>query len=81
MHQQSVISQINQKKKDSMMCYTNALQRHPPNEWRVQKCLQKLLQALHSDRDHTISHYRHIFDTSLEQVKELVSGSGPLLSP
>ena len=79
MHQQRVISQINQKKKLSMTCYTNALnslsgddeELDGPAARRVQKCLQKLLRALHKDRHHTIQHYRHILDTSLEQVKEL----------
>ena len=78
MHQQRVISQINQKKKLSMTYYTNALnslsgdgdeELDGPAARRVQKCLQKLLRALHKDRHHTIQHYRHILDTSLEQVK------------
>ena len=69
--------QINQKKKLSMTCYTNALnslsgdgdeELDGPAARRVQKCLQKLLRALHKDRHHTIQHYRHILDTSLEQV-------------
>ena len=78
MHQQRVISQINQKKKLSMSCYTNALnglggdgdeELDGKGAKRVQKCLQKLLRALHKDRHHTIQHYRHILDTSLEQVR------------
>ena len=68
MHQQRVISQINQKKKLSMTCFTNALNASPPNTHRVQKCLQKLLRALHKDRHHTIQHYRHLLETSFEQV-------------
>lgn len=33
---------------------------------RVQKCLQKLLRALHKDRAHAITHYRHLLTSSLE---------------
>jgi amyloid beta A4 protein len=36
---------------------------------RVQKCLQKLLRALHKDRHHTISHYRHLLASSFEQAE------------
>lgn len=68
MHQQRVISQINQKKKLSMVCFTNALNQSPPNTHRVQKCLQKLLRALHKDRHHTIQHYKHLLETTFEQV-------------
>ncbi|QQP55487.1 Betaamyloidlike proteinlike, partial [Caligus rogercresseyi] len=67
MHQQRVISRINQKKKLSMNCYTNALNQNPPNTHKVQKCLQKLLRALHKDRHHTIQHFRHLLETSFEQ--------------
>jgi amyloid beta A4 protein len=70
MHQQRVISQINQKKKLSMTCFTNALNARPaPNAHRVQKCLQKLLRALHKDRHHTIQHYRHLLESSFEQAE------------
>ncbi len=68
MHQQRVISMINQKKKMAMSCYTKALNENAPNTHRVQKCLQKLLRALHKDRHHTIQHFRHLLETSLDQV-------------
>ncbi len=69
MHQQRVISRINQRKKDAMTCYTAALNRAPqPNSHRVQKCLQKLLRSMHKDRHHTIQHYRHLLETNLEQA-------------
>ena len=71
MHQQRVISMINQKKKVSMNCYTKALNDNAPNTHRVQKCLQKLLRALHKDRHHTIQHFRHLLETSLEQVRKM----------
>lgn len=38
-------------------------------EHRIQKCLQKLLRALHKDRHHTIAHYKHLLDSSLEQAQ------------
>ena len=70
MHQQRVVSQINQKKKLAMTCFTNALNAEPqPDARRVQKCLQKLLRALHKDRHHTIQHYRHLLETSFEQAE------------
>lgn len=36
---------------------------------RVQKCLQKLLRALHKDRAHAITHYRHVLSISLEAAE------------
>merc|ERR1712025_819506 len=68
MHQQRVISRINQKKKEAMQCYTNSLNKSPPNTHRVQKCLQKLLRSMHKDRHHTIQHYKHLLETNMEQA-------------
>ena len=48
MHQQRVISMINQKKKMAMACYTKALNENTPNTHRVQKCSQHFfIQLLH----------------------------------
>lgn len=70
MHQQRVISRINQKKKLAMNCYTRALNEAPQaNTHRVQKCLQKLLRSLHKDRHHTIQHFRHLLEMSFEQAE------------
>ncbi|XP_021938711.1 beta-amyloid-like protein [Zootermopsis nevadensis] len=69
MHQQRVMAHINERKKEAMGCYTQALNDSPPNTHRVQKCLQKLLRALHKDRHHTISHYRHLLTSSFEQAE------------
>ncbi|GFG35780.1 hypothetical protein Cfor_03950 [Coptotermes formosanus] len=69
MHQQRVMAHINERKKEAMGCYTQALNDNPPNTHRVQKCLQKLLRALHKDRHHTISHYRHLLASSFEQAE------------
>lgn len=66
MHQQRVLAHINQRKKEAMSCYTQALNENPPNTHRVQKCLQKLLRSLHKDRAHAISHYRHLLASSIE---------------
>lgn len=60
MHQQRVLAHINQRKKEAMQCYTQSLADQPANTHRVQKCLQKLLRALHKDRAHAIAHYRHL---------------------
>jgi len=68
MHQQRVISRINQRKKEAMQCYTNSLNKSPPNTHRVQKCLQKLLRSMHKDRHHTIQHYQHLLETNMEQA-------------
>jgi len=68
MHQQRVISRINQRKKEAMQCYTASLNKSPPNTHRVQKCLQKLLRSMHKDRHHTIQHYKHLLETNMEQA-------------
>merc|ERR1719384_894334 len=52
-----------------MACYTKSLNDNAPNTHRVQKCLEKLLRALHKDRHHTIQHFRHLLETSLEQAE------------
>ena len=60
---------LNQKKKIAMNCYTKSLNETPsPNTHQVQKCLQKLLRALHKDRHHTIQHFRHLLEISFDQV-------------
>lgn len=51
-----------------MQCYTTALNKSPPNTHRVQKCLQKLLRSMHKDRHHTIQHFKHLLETSMEQA-------------
>merc|ERR1719367_494453 len=68
MHQQRVISRINQRKKEAMQCYTNSLNKSPPNTHRVQKCLQKLLRSMHKDRHHTIQHFKHLLETNMDQA-------------
>ncbi|XP_031635265.1 amyloid-beta-like protein, partial [Contarinia nasturtii] len=60
MHQQRVLAHINQRKREAMTCYTQALTEQMPNAHRVEKCLQKLLRALHKDRAHALAHYRHL---------------------
>lgn len=80
MHQQRVLAHINQRKREAMTCYTQALTEQAPNvrlitdpcpegcssdlivfqSHRVEKCLQKLLRALHKDRAHALAHYRHL---------------------
>ncbi|XP_017303092.1 amyloid-beta-like protein [Diaphorina citri] len=71
MHQQRVAARINQHKKDAMNCYIEALNDVSLNTHKVQKCLQKLLRALHKDRHHTIAHYKHLLATNLDfAVKE-----------
>ncbi|XP_071441365.1 amyloid-beta-like protein isoform X2 [Hetaerina americana] len=69
MHQQRVMAHINERKKEAMTCYTEALNDNPPNTHRVQKCLQKLLRSLHKDRHHTIAHYRHLLASSFDQAE------------
>ncbi|KAJ8680442.1 hypothetical protein QAD02_016229 [Eretmocerus hayati] len=69
MHQQRVQETVKQRNEEAMSCYTAALDEIPPNEHRIQKCLQKLLRALHKDRHHTIAHYKHLLDSSLEQAQ------------
>ncbi|KAL0280612.1 UNVERIFIED_CONTAM: hypothetical protein PYX00_001847 [Menopon gallinae] len=69
MHQQRVMAHINQRKKEAMSCYTQALNDNPPNTHRVQKCLQKLLRSLHKDRHHAIAHYKHLLSSSFEQAE------------
>ncbi|XP_051174949.1 amyloid-beta-like protein isoform X2 [Leptopilina boulardi] len=69
LHQQRVQESVRQRNEDAMSCYTASLNEIPPNMHRIQKCLQKLLRALHKDRHHTIAHYKHLLDSSIEQAQ------------
>lgn len=68
-HQQRVLAAINEKKRDAMTCYTDALNENPPNTHRIQKCLEKLLRSLHKDRHHSISHFRHLLNINPSQAQ------------
>ena len=68
-HQQRVLAAINEKKRDAMTCYTDALNEKPANTHRIQKCLEKLLRALHKDRHHSISHFRHLLNINPSQAQ------------
>ena len=68
-HQQRVRAAINEKKRDAMTCYTDALNENPPNTHRIQKCMEKLLRSLHKDRHHTIGHFRHLLNTNPSQAQ------------
>ena len=68
-HQQRVLAAINEKKRDAMTCYTDALNENPANTHRIQKCLEKLLRALHKDRHHSISHFRHLLNINPSQAQ------------
>ena len=60
---------IDKKIHNLFFSFLKALNENTPNTHRVQKCLQKLLRALHKDRHHTIQHFRHLLETSLDQVR------------
>eukprot|EP00088_Acartia_fossae_P019225 TRINITY_DN21196_c0_g1_i2.p1 TRINITY_DN21196_c0_g1~~TRINITY_DN21196_c0_g1_i2.p1 ORF type:complete len:637 (-),score=206.73 TRINITY_DN21196_c0_g1_i2:249-2159(-) len=64
MHQQRVVSRINQVKEDAMKCYTNSLNDHPVALQKVRDCLEKLLRSLHKDRHHTLMHYKNLVEVS-----------------
>ncbi len=68
-HQQRVLAAINEKKRDAMTCYTDALNEVPANTRRIQKCMEKLLRALHKDRHHTVGHFRHMLNTNPSQAQ------------
>merc|ERR1712083_306005 len=55
----------------AMSCYTKALNENTPNTHRVQKCLQKLLRSLHKDRHHTIQHFRHLLEMTIEHLADI----------
>ncbi|XP_043474352.1 amyloid-beta-like protein isoform X3 [Leptopilina heterotoma] len=69
-HKEKVTKEsVRQRNEEAMSCYTASLNEIPPNMHRIQKCLQKLLRALHKDRHHTIAHYKHLLDSSIEQAQ------------
>jgi len=69
MHQQRVVSRINQVKEDAMKCYTNSLNDHPVNLEKVRGCLEKLLRSLHKDRHHTLMHYKNLVEVSPDKAE------------
>jgi len=68
-HQQRVLAAINEKKRDAMACYTDALNETPANTHRIQKCLEKLLRSLHKDRHHSVAHFRHLLNMNPAQAQ------------
>ncbi|KAJ8949479.1 hypothetical protein NQ318_005946 [Aromia moschata] len=69
MHQQRVLAHINQRKKEAMSCYTQALNDEPPNVSRPiasKNASRNSFAPLHKDRAHAISHYRHLLANSIE---------------
>ncbi len=36
---------------------------------KVEKCLQRLLRALHKDRHHTLAHYRHLLNMNFDEAE------------
>lgn len=68
MHQQRVVSRINQRKEEALNCYTESLNAHPVSYPQVRDCLEKLLRALHKDRHHTLAHYKALVETAPAQA-------------
>lgn len=64
-----VLTHINDKKKESMECYTQSLSEQPPHQQvsKVRKCLEKLMRILQKDRHHTLSHYKHLIKSNPKQ--------------
>jgi len=68
MHQQRIVSRINEVKDAAMKCYTNSLNAHPVLLPVVRKCLEKLLRSLHKDRHHTLAHFKDLVENSPDQA-------------
>jgi hypothetical protein len=68
-----VLTHINDKKKESMECFTQSLSEHPQQTQKVRKCMEKLMRILQKDRHHTLSHYKHLIKSSPKQ-SELEEG-------
>ncbi|CAG0894862.1 unnamed protein product [Cyprideis torosa] len=60
LHQQRVLKNISERKPEAEKCFMDALNSEFTNTRRLEKCLQKLLRALHKERHHYLSHYRHL---------------------
>jgi len=67
-HQNRVLSHLNERKKEAMECFTSALAEQPEqNDNKIRKCVEKLMRILHKDRHHTLAHYRHLLKSNPPQ--------------
>jgi len=68
MHQQRVLANINEKKREGMECLTHSLNANNIKPSKVQKCMEKLFRALEKDRQHTVNHFKHLLNTNYDQA-------------
>jgi len=66
MHQQRVISRFEERKQESLLCYSQALKKSTQNVHRIRKCLEKVLKALHKERQHSITQFERLLASSVE---------------
>jgi len=66
LHEQRVMSRFQSKKKNSISCLTKALKKTPQNLHRIRLCAEKVMKALHKERNHAIKQFRRLAQTSPE---------------
>lgn len=68
MHTERAMTIINRRKKVSMDCLTQALDRKTIKTKQVEKCLTHLLQALEKDRSHTLRQYKTLLNLNTREA-------------
>ncbi|XP_055327394.1 amyloid-beta-like protein [Paramacrobiotus metropolitanus] len=63
LHRQRIDVQLNERKRQSMDEYLDAIQERRPKASKLYNALEKYIRAEEKDREHTVKRYRHLLDS------------------
>lgn len=70
LHQQRIDVQLNERKRQSMDDYLDAIQERHPKMKKLSNTLEKYIRAEEKDREHTVNRYRHLLESNPESAEE-----------
>jgi amyloid beta A4 protein len=76
-HGQRILSHLNEKKRESMECFTKSLNERPQVSRRIRKCMEKLMKYLNKDRHHTVLYFKNnpgnqdIMEYTLDRLEQI----------
>jgi amyloid beta A4 protein len=70
LHQQRIDVQLNERKRQSMDDYLDAIQERHPKAKKLYNTLEKYIRAEEKDREHAINRYRHLLDADANSAEQ-----------
>jgi E2 domain of amyloid precursor protein len=70
LHQQRIEVRLNDRKRESMDHYLDAIQEPHPRAAKLLASLEKYIKAEEKDRQHTLNRFRHMLNTDADAAKE-----------